>query len=314
MAKLGSAYEQIVGSVSRALEPGAEINVSSKKLGPDGRRDMDVSIRGTREGKPFFALIECKDWKRRVGIGVVDALESKRGDLKADMSTIYSNSGFTKDARKKASRVGISLCFALKAGDRRIRVAVEREFYARLLSVDQWSLTAFWRQDRIGTVELDPRLLLHNGAPVTNWISQKSRQLIAEYPDETYIQAEYAFRDEVPFDSQGQTVYLVGLIASLHCGITWVHQRIREDVTLGSFDLLKGTVNIPNGQAWSVGPFDNQAWKPVDPPPPDTPMEANSIRLGLTLLRPIASMANRPTPTLDQYVKEHAITFTPPAV
>jgi hypothetical protein len=65
--------------------------------GPDGKRDCDVSVRGMRQGVPYFALVECKDWKKEkpVGIGVVDALDSKRRDLNADLAVIYSNSGFT---------------------------------------------------------------------------------------------------------------------------------------------------------------------------------------------------------------------------
>src|SRR6266487_163455 len=104
MSKLGSEYEQIVGSVCQALEPGAEVVVGAWIEGPDGRRDMDVSIRGVRDGHPYLALVECNDWRTPIGIGVVDALDSKRDDLGADLAVIYSNSGFTEDASRKAAR------------------------------------------------------------------------------------------------------------------------------------------------------------------------------------------------------------------
>jgi hypothetical protein len=57
--------------------------------GSDGKRDCDVSVRDMRQGVPYFALVECKDWKKRVGIVVVDALDSKRRDSKADLAAIY---------------------------------------------------------------------------------------------------------------------------------------------------------------------------------------------------------------------------------
>ena len=48
MAKRGSEYEQIVGSIRRALDPGATVEVGKWVKGPDGRRDRDVRVRGTR--------------------------------------------------------------------------------------------------------------------------------------------------------------------------------------------------------------------------------------------------------------------------
>ena len=72
---------------------------------PDGRRDRDVVIEGTAEGKRRHVLIECKDFNPNstgpVGIGYVDALESKHRDLGMDVSFICSNAGFTTCAIRK---------------------------------------------------------------------------------------------------------------------------------------------------------------------------------------------------------------------
>ena len=104
-------------------------------LGPDGRRDLDVLIRGVHAGRNVTIAIECKDWKKRVGIEVIDALESKRRDIPADIAFICSNSGFTKDARRKAGRVGIGLVTVLQHGDRRIRSVIEFDLYVAHIDV-----------------------------------------------------------------------------------------------------------------------------------------------------------------------------------
>ena len=39
--------------------------------------DLDVAVRGTADGKRQLALIECKDWKKKVGIDIVDALAAR---------------------------------------------------------------------------------------------------------------------------------------------------------------------------------------------------------------------------------------------
>ena len=109
MAKAGDEYRELVGNVVRALEPGATVRTEQWIEGPDGDRDMDVEVRGTLNGQPQFVLIECKDHRRPVGIGYVDAFESKRRDLKPNRSIMFSNSGFTDDGLNKARRVGIEM-------------------------------------------------------------------------------------------------------------------------------------------------------------------------------------------------------------
>src|SRR5262249_2424084 len=143
MAKAGDDYQEIVGAVAKALDPGASVNVGQWIHGPDGKRDLDVEVRGTFNGVSCFVLIKCKDWADPVGIGVVDALDSKRRDLNADRAIIYSNSGFTAPALRKAARVGIETASALKAGDGKIKPIIQRELIAKRLSVDSMRATLY---------------------------------------------------------------------------------------------------------------------------------------------------------------------------
>src|SRR5688572_24930853 len=73
--------------------------------GPMADATLTLPIRSAASGTPRLILIECKDWKRPVGIGAIDALESKRRDLQVSVAMICSNSGFTEDALRKAARV-----------------------------------------------------------------------------------------------------------------------------------------------------------------------------------------------------------------
>ena len=75
MAKLGKPYENVVALVAKALHPGATVEVGEWVEGPDGTREIDVSVRGQIDGKQTFILIECKDWKKDVGIAEIDALD-----------------------------------------------------------------------------------------------------------------------------------------------------------------------------------------------------------------------------------------------
>lgn len=309
MPKRGSAYEEIVGSVCAALEPGAKVRVSTNKLGPDGQRDIDVSVRGTRNGKPYFALVECKDWKRKVGIAVVDALHSKSHDLEADLSVIYSNSGFTGSAYRKATRLGISLCSAMKAGDRRVRIVVERDFRAHLLAVDRYSVRTDWRDAPANLAPFAPTDIAYGGNPLLNWLSEKSRAVLSEHAGRPYVYARYVFKEELEFTVHGAPVKVTGIALEMNCSSGWVRQSLRENVSLGSYDFIKRQVIIPDKQYWSLGPVDNEAWVPCEPPPPDVALEPNSFRLHLTLLRPIAPIVGASTPPLDDHVAGSDVSF-----
>lgn len=73
-------------------------------------RQADVLVSTKAFGFETKTLIECKDYKRRVGVGCVDALESKRRDLPIDFAVLVSRNGFTSGAITKAKAVGIRLC------------------------------------------------------------------------------------------------------------------------------------------------------------------------------------------------------------
>ena len=126
MAKLGKPYENLVALVAKALHQGATVDVGQWLEGPDGTREIDVSVRGQIDEKETFILVECKDWKKNVGIAEIDALDSKRRDLGADKTLIVSNSGFTARALRKAERKGIMCVSALAAGDDIVRFVVNR--------------------------------------------------------------------------------------------------------------------------------------------------------------------------------------------
>jgi hypothetical protein len=99
MAKLGKLYEKAVAAVMAACAPKAQVSQGRWISGPDGRRELDVLIENP--GPPLLkVLVECKDFDPRttgpVGIGYVDAIDSKRRDLSATHAIICSHAGFAK--------------------------------------------------------------------------------------------------------------------------------------------------------------------------------------------------------------------------
>jgi hypothetical protein len=133
--KQGREYETVVAETAQAFDLNATVSRGKWVVGPDGRRELDVLIEGTAEGRPTKGIIECKDFNPKttgpVGINYVDALDSKRHDIGAHFSILCSNAGFTSDAIRKAKRVGIGLISLMRKGDSRVRFAVVEEIYTR---------------------------------------------------------------------------------------------------------------------------------------------------------------------------------------
>ena len=251
-------------------------------------------------------LVECKDWAELVGIAVVDALDSKRRDLGADEAVIYSNAGFTEPALRKASRVGIGMASALRAGDRRIRGVVQKEFVAKSLSLDHLSATIYPRPN------VDARLppswqlaeLTFAEAPVQNWVAPLTLALLREEEPNGRWQFTCTFRDADAWAYAGHPVTVGALRFHMEFTRSWVSQIVREDVTLGLFDHLRKRVSIPNKQGYVLGPIDREAWRPYLTEPDDVPLAPGTFALTLTLLNPLRPANDAPPPALDQLVLE----------
>ena len=306
MTKLGDEYQALVGAVMQALDPGACVSVGVWIVGPDGRRDLDVEVRGCLDGADRFVLVECKDWRNPVGIGVVDALDSKRRDLQADEAVIYSNSGFTEPALRKASRLGIGLASALRAGDRRVHGQVQKELVAKALSLERLSATLFpcpGADAEFPDSWLLPQLTFDD-KPVQNWIALLSVRLLREHEPDGKWQFTCTFQNSPAWAYAGKPVSVGALRLHMDCRRSWVAQIVREDVTLGLYDHLRKRVSIPNRQGYILGPIDQEAWKPYVAEPKEVALDHGSFALKLTLLNPLCPSDDSTPPDLDQEVLE----------
>lgn len=88
--------------------------------GPDGIRQFDLVIEKEIPGLGAQQVaVECKDYKKRVGVELLDAFTSKIRDF--GMQGIFVNrAGYTKTAYRKAKRLGIQL-LTLNDGPERLR-------------------------------------------------------------------------------------------------------------------------------------------------------------------------------------------------
>lgn len=111
--KPGAAFERLAGAVQRKLDPGADVRWNVKL----GGRQIDVVVRGRLGSANITVMIECRDYKKRLGPKHVDALDSVRHEVGASRAILVTRTGFTKMALEKAMSVGIDTCVLRPSDD-----------------------------------------------------------------------------------------------------------------------------------------------------------------------------------------------------
>jgi hypothetical protein len=306
VAKLGKPYENLVALVAAALYPGATIEVGEWVEGPDGAREIDVSVRGQIEDRPTFILIECKDCKLDVGIAAIDALESKRHDVCADKTIIVSNSGFTQPALRKAQRKDIMCVSALVHGNDIVRFVLNREFLAKKLSVERYNWKIYVAGEHPPSLQLEE--LEYHDKRFVAWLRDRSMQLLRENEFAKVIHHGIIFKQPIEFMRSGKPLLLKGIELHLECRRFWLVQTVREDVSHGLYDHLKKMVLIPDKEFWTLE-FDGGNWQEVvledeleALAPPKSDAELQTVKLDMVLFNPIFGNAHGSAPMLDEFI------------
>lgn len=272
--KKGEAFQDLVGEVVSSFEPDAKVEVGEWVLGPDGRRELDVTVRKQVGSREVLLLIECKDYtysrrSRPVGIGDIDAFESKRRDLGANFAVMASNSGFAQPALNKAARTGIGAITVLREGDPRGKVRITHNMYHRNFTcnypitfeyIDEHGvlLTGNWE---FGDAKID-------GESIDQWLMLQSVFFQVTHPWNTRrIRADFSFRDPVAVTISDKAARLRSVAISFTWDTEWRQEAVEIGVSTGVVDYLAGLIVIPGGEhqiTFKNIDFDNS---PVCEPP-----------------------------------------------
>ena len=109
----GKLVELIVGNLHRidGVEVEQNVLIPPKNGSPKRRREVDVLVHSNVAGYPFKIAIECKNYKKIIGVGLIDEFRGKLDDigLSPQQGIYVTTRRFTKDAVDRAERLGIRL-------------------------------------------------------------------------------------------------------------------------------------------------------------------------------------------------------------
>lgn len=113
MAKKGKLLEQLVWAIQNTIKDNPDVRIYTNRKIKDTnkiKREFDVMVESVINRVNVCIIFECKDYKRPVGVNVVDGLLGKCAAVPSvNKKIIVSQTGFTKSARQKAENNGIEL-------------------------------------------------------------------------------------------------------------------------------------------------------------------------------------------------------------
>ena len=134
MVKKGKDYEIAVKEIFSELEDSnTSVDFGTLATGDGKTRQIDVLIEGPSllypdgvNNSESTVILECKDYKGKVGIGKVDELIGKLQDVQKNRGVLVSNSGFTQGAFKRANRDGrIILASVINSENPHVRARIK---------------------------------------------------------------------------------------------------------------------------------------------------------------------------------------------
>ncbi|MCH8905855.1 MAG: restriction endonuclease [Candidatus Heimdallarchaeota archaeon] len=244
--------------------------------GPDGRLDMDVSVRGQIDGKDYLAVIECKHFNvkssGRVGRAYIDALDSKRFDLGAQVAIICSDSGFTRGALSKAKRKGIGLISILRKDDDAVKIIIEQEIYLRTIRFKDLQFSYGYDKISGGSqLSMKHNELRYKGLSLDAWLAHRATLVARMNPDVTeQLRATFQFVKPIHFDFQEKGIILKSAAVVFSYETEWRVQTIQLDASMGLYDYVRGKMRLAPTKNQYI--LKHVAWEEAAPTkPPKSP-------------------------------------------
>jgi len=166
---------------------------------------------------------------------LVDALDSKREDLGADLAIICSNSGFTKDALAKAKRKKIGMISILKFGDNRVKSEIHEQIYFRKVWFLDMNVQLRFKNpsehcnQNLRELQKDIKIheLRYQGLSVDNWLQHKIAMFVTVNPMVVQkVTGSFDFKIPTILELKGTPVVVEGITISFRPEVKWYSQTV----------------------------------------------------------------------------------------
>lgn len=163
-------FEILNAKIQADVAPNATVESNKRILGKSGRqRQIDVAITEKIGLFPVLIVLECKNYRRPVGIAGVEAFATKIDDVGAQHGVMVSAKGFDAGARAVADQHSITLLTHRDATEADWNRVVGRQFWMRLIMsvCVRWSASAVVGGSPTAVFEANQVLWLADGTEIS---------------------------------------------------------------------------------------------------------------------------------------------------
>ena len=113
MPKRTNLFQRLVSEIYRTLGSGWHVQESAMltDIRTGDSREVDVLLEARIAGHMVRLGVECRDHARRASVTWIEEMHGKHSDLPTDKVILYSASGFSDAAQKKAETLGMETVF-----------------------------------------------------------------------------------------------------------------------------------------------------------------------------------------------------------
>jgi hypothetical protein len=304
-------YRELVAEVIHSFNPSADIMVGSAVQGLDGGRNVDVTVHAIIDGVPKTLVIDVVDLPpgKKAGVDTVDALDSKRSDIHADLAVICSNTGFDSIAIRKAKRKQIGLISVLHQGDSRVKAVIEEEIYLRKISLGPMQVSYDGNSLPPIPKNLRTHELRYKGHSVDAWLQQQAALFATGRPESTKpMTLQYKLRRPTIFEIRDQRVTLDSFSITFNPRTQWLAQTVILDAKNGVYDYLRGRVRLaPGANSYVIKGINFDTATPLSTQPIFTNQGVSyvpgEVDISLTMVEGLDLPAGTEIPKLEDIVR-----------
>ncbi|MDH6427259.1 MULTISPECIES: restriction endonuclease [unclassified Paenibacillus] len=248
-SKRGTPFEIAVMDIQKLIDSNSLVSHDEKIIDKYGHpRQFDVVIRGELGGRKLLGVIECKDWKAKVDLPVVDAFITKMSDINANFGMIFSNSGFTSRAIEKCKKNDIGVKSLLQNDKLSSNVKIKYHMYFKFYDWRQFTVAIFGSGPAIWDPETTINDMFLSGQNLLEWFQYHLDSI-------DFLENEGPYEKEVNFISP-QVVQARGsslIVQRLIFKATRVMQLKHADTDIkgeGIYDWSEDSLSFPEN--WTM--------------------------------------------------------------
>lgn len=208
----GLDFEVAVTKIQKMMDPKSVVTHNEKLKDRVGNvRQYDAVIRGKFGGMPVLGVVECKDYKIKVGPSKIEAFSKKTENLGANLKLLVSRKGFTKQALQLAQHENIGCYSLLPDNPEQAGFSVGNLWYGIIRLWKNMKLFIGFEEGTSPISDFNPDTVKWRGKKVVNWFLKELYNKYSEVSEEKTYNFKVIFNHTRNIEIEGQLYPVKGL-------------------------------------------------------------------------------------------------------